>query len=154
MFSHSKKTATAIAVSAVFLFFLDRYLKSLALASSTAYDLIPNWLNFHFVKNYYIAFSLPLGGRLLLAVIFVLLLGLLIYSIKCYVGKQYTEAALLFGVMLGAFSNLYDRLSLGYVVDYLDLRYFTVFNIADAIICCCISLLLLLQIKTKKEPAL
>ena len=34
----------------------------------------------------------------------------------------------------GAFSNLWDRLYLGYVVDYLDFRIWPVFNISDACI--------------------
>lgn len=36
----------------------------------------------------------------------------------------------------GAMGNLYDRLRFGYVVDYVDLRIWPVFNFADA----CISL--------------
>lgn len=34
----------------------------------------------------------------------------------------------------GAFSNLWDRLYLGYVVDYIDFRIWPVFNISDACI--------------------
>jgi len=34
----------------------------------------------------------------------------------------------------GAFSNLWDRLYLGYVVDYIDFRVWPVFNISDACI--------------------
>jgi len=34
----------------------------------------------------------------------------------------------------GAFSNLWDRLYLGYVVDYIDFRIWPVFNLSDACI--------------------
>jgi len=53
-----------------------------------------------------------------------------------YVIKKGEEknAMYLFLVILGALSNLLDRLKFGYVVDYLDLRYFTVFNLADVMI--------------------
>ncbi len=37
-------------------------------------------------------------------------------------------------ILGGAVSNLIDRVRLGYVVDYLDLRFWPVFNIADAAI--------------------
>jgi signal peptidase II len=40
----------------------------------------------------------------------------------------------LFLAFLGAFSNLYDRLHYGYVIDYFDLKYFTVFNLSDVMI--------------------
>ncbi|MCF7887291.1 MAG: signal peptidase II, partial [Candidatus Omnitrophica bacterium] len=34
----------------------------------------------------------------------------------------------------GAFSNLIDRLMLGAVVDYIDLRFWPVFNLSDSCI--------------------
>ena len=37
-------------------------------------------------------------------------------------------------VLGGALGNLYDRLAYGYVVDFLDLRVWPVFNLADAAI--------------------
>jgi len=42
----------------------------------------------------------------------------------------------------GALSNLWDRLHLGYVVDYIDFRIWPVFNISDACITIGVSLLL------------
>ncbi len=38
-------------------------------------------------------------------------------------------------VMAGAAGNLYDRLRYGYVIDFLDLRVWPVFNVADMGIC-------------------
>jgi len=38
-------------------------------------------------------------------------------------------------VAAGASGNLYDRLRFGYVVDFIDLRVWPVFNIADVSIC-------------------
>lgn len=46
--------------------------------------------------------------------------------------KQFNfSSALLLG---GAVSNLIDRLRFGYVVDYIDLKYLPVFNLADLFI--------------------
>ena len=42
----------------------------------------------------------------------------------------------------GALGNLYDRLSLGYVIDFLDFRVWPVFNIADSAICLGVLLIL------------
>ncbi|ACC98695.1 Lipoprotein signal peptidase [Elusimicrobium minutum Pei191] len=38
-------------------------------------------------------------------------------------------------ILGGAIGNLYDRIFLGYVVDFIDLRVWPVFNIADSFIC-------------------
>ena len=38
-------------------------------------------------------------------------------------------------VLGGALGNLYDRIHFGYVIDFLDLRVWPVFNAADAAIC-------------------
>ena len=43
-----------------------------------------------------------------------------------------TSVALIAG---GGIGNLVDRISLGYVVDYLDFRVFPIFNLADIAVC-------------------
>jgi len=55
----------------------------------------------------------------------------------------------------GALSNLYDRILLGYVVDYIDIRIWPVFNIADSCISCGVGLLLwgsFRQKRAQKKP--
>jgi len=58
------------------------------------------------------------------------------------------QSALLL-VLCGATGNLFDRLRLGYVVDFLDFRIWPVFNFADSMITC--GVILLLFILFKKE---
>ena len=43
-----------------------------------------------------------------------------------------TALALIAG---GGLGNLYDRLTLGYVVDFLDFRVWPIFNVADICVC-------------------
>ncbi len=56
-------------------------------------------------------------------------------------------------VLGGALGNLYDRLTLGYVVDFLFFHYqawyWPAFNVADSAICCGVALLLLDSFKNK-----
>jgi len=144
---HKKKTAIVILILAVFLLLIDRFLKNLALNSVENYSLIGETLKFNFAKNYFIAFSLPLGGWLLLAIISAIMTFLLIYSIQLYKKDNFIESALLSSVFLGSASNLFDRLKIGYVIDYIDLKYFTVFNVADAMIVGAVIALLFLEIK-------
>jgi signal peptidase II len=44
------------------------------------------------------------------------------------------NSGLLLFIIFGAISNLVDRLKFGYVIDYIDIKYFTVFNLADIMI--------------------
>ncbi len=57
-------------------------------------------------------------------------------------------------VLGGAIGNLYDRLTLGYVVDFLSFHangmYWPAFNVADSAICVGVGLLLLDSFKPKK----
>lgn len=80
------------------------------------------------------AFSLPLSGLWLNAVILLIVLLLIYYLARAWQGERRAIAVSLFAIIMGAASNLFDRLKYGYVVDYLDLKYFTVFNLADMII--------------------
>ncbi len=52
-------------------------------------------------------------------------------------------------ILSGATGNLIDRIRLGYVVDFIDLRVWPVFNFADSMITC--GVILLLFIFLKKE---
>jgi signal peptidase II len=46
-------------------------------------------------------------------------------------------------ILGGAFSNLYDRIFIGFVIDYIDLRIWPVFNLSDTCICVGVGLLIL-----------
>jgi len=136
---------TLIAVS------LDRLFKLLAGNNffSPPIKLIGDYFLLNFAANKYISFSLPIGGiGLLVAIIFILiwLCYYLVYNLEK--GEQ-KKAAIILLILFGAFSNLFDRFKYGYVVDYFDLKYFTVFNLADAMIVC--GTILLIWTLSKKK---
>ena len=74
-----------------------------------------------------------------------------------YLLKKHTENKLFcFGLALvlgGALGNLYDRITLGYVVDFLSFHinnhYWPAFNVADSAICVGVGILLLDSFKQK-----
>ena len=74
-----------------------------------------------------------------------------------YLLKKHTENKLFcFGLALvlgGALGNLYDRVTLGYVVDFLSFHinglYWPAFNVADSAICVGVGILLLDSFKAK-----
>ncbi len=117
----------------IFFIVLDRVLKGIASGLDPLY--VPDsFFSFVFVKNYNIAFSIPIGGPYLNWVIIAIILLLLYQVFGFYKKDKSRDFFFLLSVIFGALSNLFDRLGSGYVIDYLNIRYFTVFNIADAMI--------------------
>jgi len=135
MFLNNKKMALILA-SAIFFISLDRFFKVLAknYFYNNEINLIGDILKFNFAKNFGIAFSIPFSGFVLNFVIIIIILILayiLFYSFK---KERYLLVCLLTFIVFGAISNMVDRGLYGFVIDYLDLKYFTVFNLADVMI--------------------
>ncbi|MDD2483879.1 MAG: signal peptidase II [Eubacteriales bacterium] len=93
---------------------------------------IEGFFHLTYVQNTGAAFSIMEGKQIL----FILLASvissiLIIYIIK---NRKKQSGFLLLGLALiaaGGIGNLIDRIRLGYVVDFLDLRIWPVFNVAD-----------------------
>ncbi|MEK7203344.1 MAG: signal peptidase II [Patescibacteria group bacterium] len=144
-FKYFKKIAVFIIV-AIFFVSADRFLKILAFSNNRhEFNLIGEILKFNFKKNYYIAFSLPLAGEALIILIELIIIVLALFCLHCVKKGKYRELIPLSLIILGASSNLYDRIKYGFVIDYLDLKYFTVFNLSDAMIVSGIFLLLIIK---------
>jgi signal peptidase II len=150
--SSNIKKMIAINSAVIFFIGLDRFLKVLAYNNQLAeFNLLGDILKFSYKNNYYIAFSLPLAGwplTLLIFLIIIILITLYLNSAKKFL---IGNAAALLLIILGASSNLFDRLKYGFVIDYFDLKYFTVFNLADMMITVGAVLLLLFIKKYKYE---
>lgn len=134
-------------------FVLDRYLKIVALNLDKDFSLIKNIFTFTFYANKNISFSLPFSGFWLLIVVSLLTLLITYYCFHIFIKKQWTEFFAWLAIVLGAFSNLIDRLKYSYVIDYLDVSYFTVLNLADVMIslgCLYIIFLNLFSVRIKK----
>jgi len=142
----------AIALAIAIFFIVDRSLKISALAAgSTIENIIGDFFSWHFTANYYMAFSLPLGGIILNSLVALVVLYITVHTIKLVMdNKKLTmEISCWLFVIAGALSNLFDRLSYGYVIDYWELRYFTVFNLADVVITIGAILLIWRQLRSK-----
>ncbi|MBF0619020.1 MAG: signal peptidase II [Candidatus Omnitrophica bacterium] len=94
---------------------------------------------FHFtlVHNTGIAFGLFKDNGFVFFIIPVIAVILLVYNIYYYhkAGELDRWYILGFSLILGgAIGNLIDRMMVGYVIDFIDLRVWPVFNIADSAI--------------------
>lgn len=124
-------------------FALDRWTKiffSSQLALNESIVVIPRVLHMSLVHNTGIAFGLFKDCGFISLLIPVILIGVLIYFF-CFYSNQQSPLSRFYVIALslivgGAIGNLYDRLMLGYVVDFIDFRIWPVFNIADSAITC------------------
>lgn len=109
------------------------------------------FLEFRIEHNPGIAWSimLPIPLTIMLTVV-LLVTGLILVWKLLDVQKPLTVAAI--GLILGgALGNLVDRLLQGFVIDFIHLKNFTVFNLADAAIVVGIALLLLFHKTCQKK---
>jgi signal peptidase II len=123
-----------IAIIIVFFLILDRFFKSLALImpGRKPISVIKDFFVIKFFPNYNIAFSIPVSG-VFLDIGIILIILFLIYCLT-FSYKRGSSYFFLLLIIFGAASNLFDRLKYGFVIDYFNLRYFTVFNLADALL--------------------
>ncbi|HZK10551.1 MAG TPA: signal peptidase II [Clostridia bacterium] len=137
---------------------LDRISKVLAVRflQEASLALWENVFHLTYIENTGAAFSLFKGHTLALGIfslIMVALLSYFLYKRKKEGGGLLEQTALAF-IIGGAVGNLYDRLILGYVIDYFDFRLinFAVFNVADSFITVGAGLILLsIFLEEKKE---
>ena len=119
----------------VLVLLLDRLTKRLTLEFLAGQDIaLMPYLHLNYVQNTGAAFGMMQGGNLILIVITLLIVGYILKSWKelCAYGPL-VKWGLVF-ILGGALGNLYDRISLGFVVDFIDLQVWPVFNVADSFI--------------------
>jgi signal peptidase II len=125
------------------------------------WDLIPGYLSLSYVTNSGVAFGffadVQSGWKpyVLDAMAIIAVAIILIYSMHVSGNRKLLQAALAI-TMGGILGNLVDRVSHGFVIDFIDIRipevfHWPTFNIADSAITIGIALLL---IDTVKSPAL
>lgn len=136
-------------------FLLDRIIKTIVTISldlEQGIIIIDDFLTIMHVHNYGAAFSILNGNRIFLIVMTFLFLGVIyFYFIKDKELRKLEKIGL--GLLIGGVvGNLFDRLFLGYVIDYLSFDIFgypfPVFNLADT---CIVLAVLLIMIDTWKE---
>ncbi len=123
----------ALYAAAVGLFFCDRVLKGIAVRMTPA-AADGRWAIFTPFLNQGIAFSLPLPDAVFWPLA-AAALGVLVWLFIGFARRGRGElAALVFMILLGAGSNLADRLAYGATVDYLLFFGRSAVNIADGMI--------------------
>ncbi|MCK5849170.1 MAG: signal peptidase II [Caldisericia bacterium] len=128
----------------------DRYTKSLAIKSLQLepYHVFP-YFDFVYVENYGAVFGLfadkPINFAFISIVSIFVILALIYYLFKRI---PWVPVSLIIG---GAIGNILDRYLYGYVVDFIKVGSFYVFNIADVCVTVGAGLLLLSVLKDSRN---
>lgn len=121
-------------IVAAMLIALDRALKIAA-----QYGLIEGWSFFDFYprltlhQNYGLAFGLPFGRIAIIAVTTLVLAALIVWLIQIWRTRPSIRKALIF-IIIGAASNLFDRIFYGFVIDTIEFFPRSIWNVADIMI--------------------
>lgn len=119
----------AIIIDQMSKYFVVKYLKPIG-----SFPIINNIFHFTYVENRGAAFGILQNRTLFFIIITVIVGTILIYSIVKIPGSTFYKFTLSM-ILGGAIGNLIDRVRLGYVVDFIDFKFFpAVFNLADSMI--------------------
>ncbi len=134
---NKKKTILIGSIIIAIILFIDQLTKFMILDKNIV---ISDFLEFTFTKNTNPSFGIGSNNIIMTIMVNVVILGLIIKFIK----ENELEISLLiplFMVFAGGISNLGDRLIRGYVVEFVKLFDFPIFNFAD--ICIIIGVILI-----------
>ena len=136
-----KRISSAVSILSIFLILLADQLSKAAISSrlseGQSIPIIRDALHLTFVKNTGAAFGLFKDSTYFfsaVSIIATVMIGAIL--IKAIRSGKFAENLLysfsLVLIMAGAMGNLIDRLTLRYVIDFIDVRIWPVFNIADS----------------------
>jgi len=110
----------------------------------------PFWI--HHVQNSGIAFGLFASATAaVIALTGIAVAWMLVFFARS--GARHPVLPFALGLVIGgSLSNLLDRVRLGYVTDFLDLRYWPAFNLADSFIVIGVVILLAALVVAEREP--
>lgn len=112
---------------------------------------LERWFSFTYVTNTGAAFGLfPSHGYVFMVVAAVVAVAIAIYYWHMPAGQVLIKLSL--GLQLGgAMGNLVDRLLYGHVVDFIDFKFWPVFNLADTSIVVGVALLAYALLKDSED---
>ena len=122
---------------------LDQFTKHLVvqnLKNNPPMVIIDNLLTFTYLENTGAAFGILKNRRWIFILITIISIFLISYILFKYKNKLQTINTIALSLILGgAIGNLIDRIRLGYVVDFVSMRFFNrynfaVFNLADTFV--------------------
>lgn len=147
------KTCDFLVLSSVLIFalFLDQLSKTwLSSLLSQPLPIIGDFFNLHLEHNVGMAFSITLPFPFQLAANLLFFAAIIFYLARNLDFSKRLSQIVFALLCAGALGNLLDRIRLGYVIDFISVGSFPVFNLADSFITVSIFLLLLFYDRMKR----
>ncbi len=149
------------AIVIIFSIFFDQLTKFWAadvLKNGDSIKIIGNFLRFTYAENRGAAFSILQNQRMFFLITTIIMLAFLGYIYFKTKNISYLSKLSIAMIAGGAIGNFIDRLRLGYVIDFIDVRFgsfynFPVFNIADSFVVCGTILMVIIIIFNKFETS-
>lgn len=138
----SGKILLKIGITGVFLVILDQFLKWTAQMYWQKPIFLLSGISLRYDQNTGIAWSIPLPHSILLILNLVLIVILPFFIVHYFDLRLPKSQIIMSMIMAGALGNLIDRLFRGYVIDYISVGSFPVFNLADSLLTISIFLIL------------
>ncbi|MFA4967343.1 MAG: signal peptidase II [Candidatus Margulisiibacteriota bacterium] len=139
-------------LTSIIVFFLDQLIKrmvAVTMAPNQTIPLIKNVLHLTYVQNQGAAFGMFWGLRALLVLVGIIIIAFIIYFYHRAERSLWMSLAL--GCLVGgSLGNLVDRIFRHYVVDFIDFRFWPVFNLADIMINTGVFLVIILLLFNKE----
>lgn len=141
-----------VLLAGLIFFMLDRWIKSWLVAGQTLSR--PSFLSYFENKN--LAFSLPLPDFLLPIFYFFVILALLVLVglfLASWRRSSLSQLTAYWLILVGAGSNLLDRFRFSAVIDFIDLKFWPVFNLADLLITAGIIILIFIHLRLSRAKS-
>ncbi|MCR5661509.1 MAG: signal peptidase II [bacterium] len=134
-----------LALTAVIIAIADQWTKMLVVSKMRLHQTITlpvDFVQLTYIRNKGGAFGLFQDQMLFFIIAGIVTIGFVLrYMAEMYESDRVT-AYVCAAIMGGAIGNMIDRVRLNYVVDFIDLKWWPVFNVADIAITCGVAVLL------------
>lgn len=136
---------------------VSKYAAVKYLKENSPYIIIKNFFQLHYVENYGAAFGILQDRKIFFVIITsIVIIGIIFFLVKSSYGLNRMMEIALVILLGGSIGNLIDRIRLGYVVDFISVKFgkgydFPVFNIADISIVIGTFLIMIMVLLNKHE---
>ncbi len=133
---------------------LDQFTKHIVITSFQPGEsriFIPHLLYWTFVQNTHGAFGLFGDSPIVLVGMAIVVLAVFWFAFREAAAKSIVVQIAFGGIVGGAIGNIVDRFHYHFVVDFIDLRWWPVFNVADSCITVGVALLILTSLKRERS---
>lgn len=127
--------------------FIDQIIKYMVVSSELSIRIYKEVFNFIYVQNTGGMYGSFENNNIYFIISSIVILSMLIVWLLTNKKKSKLQSFALQMIIAGGTSNLIDRIFRGAVVDFIQLKFFGVFNVSDVCIICGVIIICILELK-------